>query len=74
MSADGNFICLVTKSEAVTYWIWLSKYETLTVSWNGQQYNYDGVPFSKVHAMMSADSLGVFLNKEIKPNHECWRY
>jgi len=32
-------------------------------------YEYDGVPRSKFRRLMTAESKGEFVNKEIKPNH-----
>lgn len=32
-------------------------------------YRYEGVPFTAMFALMSADSLGAFIAREIKPNY-----
>ena len=36
---------------------------------NGMKYFYENVPKSVYDSFMSADSKGIFLNKEIKPNY-----
>ena len=35
----------------------------------GREYRYEKVPRSKFHALMAADSIGAFVNEEIKPDH-----
>jgi hypothetical protein len=40
---------------------------------NGKIYQYLGVPLAIHQKMMSADSLGQFLNKYVKPAYECNR-
>jgi hypothetical protein len=66
----GDFICISPKSEIITSWIYQGTYGMLSVSWGERRYHYKDVEFSTVHAMMTADSLGQFLNKVVKPNHE----
>ncbi|TDD66606.1 KTSC domain-containing protein [Jiangella aurantiaca] len=44
---------------------------TLEVEWaSGVVYRYLDVDPLDVEAMMQADSMGAYLNEEIKPNHE----
>ncbi|RIQ21290.1 KTSC domain-containing protein [Jiangella rhizosphaerae] len=44
---------------------------TLEVEWSsGAVYRYLGVGQPAVEAMMRSDSIGAYLNEEIKPNHE----
>jgi hypothetical protein len=38
---------------------------------NGGTYVYYVVPESLFHELMHADSLGAFINREIKPYYEC---
>lgn len=66
----GDFVCANPKSEAITMWVYQKVWDRLTVSWGEKMYHYEGVEFSTVHALMTADSLGQFLNKVVKPNHE----
>ena len=56
-------------STAIRYWSYKPEKQTLTVQYaNGDKfYDYEGVPFSAVYAMMLADSLGNFIAKNIKP-------
>jgi hypothetical protein len=35
----------------------------------GREYRYGNVPRSKFHALLQADSIGEFINHEIKPYH-----
>jgi len=37
----------------------------------GREYRYDKVPRSKFHALLQAESIGEFVNHEIKPYHPC---
>ena len=37
----------------------------------GREYRYSKVPRSKFRALLQADSIGEFVNHEIKPYHSC---
>jgi hypothetical protein len=37
----------------------------------GREYCYSRVPRSKFRALLAADSIGEFVNHEIKPHHAC---
>jgi hypothetical protein len=37
----------------------------------GHEYRYSRVPRSKFRALLAADSIGAFVNCEIKPSHPC---
>jgi hypothetical protein len=37
----------------------------------GREYRYGNVPRSKFRALLEADSIGEFVNREIKPYHPC---
>ena len=37
----------------------------------GREYRYDQVPRSKFRALLTAESIGTFVNREIKPYHPC---
>ena len=37
--------------------------------WSGDEYQYKDVPPSKFRALLDAESIGAFVNKEIKPQH-----
>jgi hypothetical protein len=56
-------------STAISHWHYNVKTNVLTVQYKGSEtfYYYEGVPFSAMFALMSADSLGAFIAKEIKP-------
>ena len=58
-------------STAIAEWEYDPKRETLTVIYkNGEtRYTYEGVPMKMVFLMMSADSLGSFVAREIKPKY-----
>jgi hypothetical protein len=38
---------------------------------NGKLYNYFRVPPHEFHSLRSAESIGAYLNREIKPYYEC---
>jgi len=38
---------------------------------DGDEYRYDHVPRSKFRALLGAESIGAFVNREIKPHHTC---
>lgn len=59
-------------SEAIQYWCYDVKYETLVVQYRNSDnfYRYDAVPYTVIFALMTADSLGAYIAKEIKPNHQ----
>lgn len=58
-------------STAIEYWTYNPKTEVLTVQYknNGTFYHYEDVPFHVVFAMLTADSLGAYVAKEIKPKY-----
>jgi hypothetical protein len=37
----------------------------------GREYRYSRVPRSKFRALIAAESIGAFINQEIKPHHGC---
>jgi len=37
----------------------------------GRQYRYSHVPKSKFRVLLAAQSIGTFVNREIKPYHPC---
>lgn len=37
----------------------------------GREYRYSRVPRSKFQALLAAESIGEFVNHEIKPHHAC---
>jgi hypothetical protein len=56
-------------STAIDWWRYGVKSNILTVKYKNSEtfYDYEGVPFALMFALMSADSLGAFIAKEIKP-------
>lgn len=69
MTPQGSLVCLSPVSTIITEWVWVAKFQRLFVTWGETEYQYHEVPFSTIHAMMSADSLAKFLNAEVKPNY-----
>lgn len=58
------------ESSAITSWIYnADKLLSLTYT-GGKMYHYKNVPFTVVTQMLTADSVGKFLNTVIKPNYE----
>jgi hypothetical protein len=57
-------------STAVGFWYYDVKAKSLVVQYKSSKtfYRYEGVPFATMFALMSADSLGAFIAREIKPN------
>lgn len=57
-------------SSAIGFWSYEVVTQLLIVKYkNGDTfYTYEGVPFPTMFALMSADSLGAFIAREIKPN------
>jgi|688.fasta_scaffold94094_3 hypothetical protein len=70
VTSTGDFVCYNAKSEAITTWVYQGLHNALAVVWGDKMYTYLDVEFSEIHAMMSADSLGKFINEEIKPKHK----
>jgi hypothetical protein len=70
VTKTGSFVCSNPVSEIITSWVYLANKRVLAVTWGDKNYHYYEVPFSTVHAMMSAESLGKFLNAEVKPNYK----
>lgn len=63
-------MCLDTNSTVITEWWYSPTSQALKLVWNGKGYFYRGVPYSVIHEMLGAQSLGKFANAEIKPNYE----
>jgi len=38
---------------------------------NGRTYDYLGVPIEVYEDLIAADSIGEFVNREVKPNYDC---
>jgi hypothetical protein len=57
-------------STAIGYWKYEVGTKLLVVRYKNAEtfYTYEGVPFPTMFALMSADSLGAFIAREIKPN------
>jgi hypothetical protein len=70
----GALVCTEPISEVITEWTYLIGKQALFVKWGEKEYHYRGVPFSVVHAMMTAESLGKFLNAEVKPKYEAEKW
>lgn len=70
LSSRGDFYCEEPASQVITEWTYLVSRNSLFVKWGEKEYLYRGVPFSTIHAMMNAESLGQFLNAEVKPNYK----
>lgn len=70
VTKDGSFVCSEPTSEIIKDWVYLTEKRVLFVTWGDKEYFYYEVPFSTVHAMMKAESLGKFLNAEVKPNYK----
>ena len=65
-----SIACTVKNSSAIEYWSYDTVRNELLVKYKSSPtgYTYYGVPFATMFALMSADSLGAFIAKEIKPN------
>lgn len=57
-------------SSAIRFWKYEVVTKVLVVKYKNSDtfYTYEGVPFPTMFALMSADSLGAFIAREIKPN------
>ena len=56
-------------SSAIKFWKYDTKTNELIVQYKNSDtfYYYEGVPFATMFSLLSADSLGAFIAKEIKP-------
>jgi hypothetical protein len=70
VTKTGSLVCAEPVSDIITEWVYLAEKNILSVTWGDKPYFYYEVPFSTVHAMMTAKSLGKFLNAEVKPNYK----
>ena len=69
---SGDYIASHTKhSTAIAWWKYEVSTQFLVVQYKNSDtfYRYEGVPFTAMFALMSADSLGAFIAREIKPNY-----
>jgi hypothetical protein len=68
---SGDYIASSPKnSTAIGFWKYEVGTKLLVVRYKNAEtfYTYEGVPFPTMFALMSADSLGAFIAREIKPN------
>jgi ABC-type molybdate transport system substrate-binding protein len=61
----------VQNSSAIQHWAFHFATKELVVLYKSSDthYHYEGVPFQEIFALMSADSLGSFIAKTIKPTY-----
>lgn len=69
---DDDFVssaCIY--SSAISFWNYSPKYKSLTVRYKSSEtfYTYQNVPFVAIFSLFTADSLGAFIAKEIKPHY-----
>lgn len=66
---DNDLSSLCEHSSAISFWNYNLKDKSLTVRYlsSEQFYGYENVPFVAIFSLLSADSLGAFIAKEIKP-------
>lgn len=60
-----------TNSTAIAEWTYRPAEQHLVVAYKNSTttYIYEGVPMSVIFAMLTADSLGAFIAREVKPNY-----
>lgn len=60
-----------TNSTAIAEWTYRPAVQRLVVAYKNSTtpYIYEGVPVSVIFAMLTADSLGAFIAREVKPNY-----
>lgn len=58
-------------STAIAEWEYRPDRQTFVVVYKASEtrYLYEGVPMSVIFSMMTADSLGAFIAREVKPNY-----
>jgi hypothetical protein len=58
-------------STAIAEWTYRPAKQTLSVIYKkgDTRYTYEAVPMSVIFAMLTADSLGAFIAREVKPNY-----
>ena len=66
--ADGTLIGY-PESSAVTLWMYSNSHLTITYT-GGKSYHYQEVPFTVVAQMLTAESIGKFVNAVVKPNYK----
>lgn len=67
--ADGTIIGY-PQSSAIARWVYATD-GILSVTYTGEKhYHYMDVPFVVVAQMLTADSIGKFVNAVVKPNYE----
>jgi hypothetical protein len=59
-------------SSSVEYWSYKPDKKELVIQYKSSEvfYVYEGVPFSVLFGLLSAESIGSFVAKEVKPNYE----
>lgn len=65
----GSF---ATESKSVEYWNYDADRKELVIQYKSSTafYIYESVPFSTLFGLLTAESIGSFVAKEVKPNYE----
>ncbi len=58
------------ESSAITMWVYLTVGILALTYKGGKTYHYRAVPFTVIAQMLTADSVGAFVNAVVKPNYE----
>lgn len=69
---DTNFLSsFPDHSSAIAFWNYNLKNNLLMVRYKSSEtfYHYEKVPFVAIFSLLTADSLGAFIAKEIKPHY-----
>lgn len=72
LSPTSYEITIARKSVALENWNYFADSQLMAVTYTGGRKYFYEVPVDVYDAFVAADSLGAFLNKEIKPNYPCF--
>lgn len=73
LNTDGKRVgSMAYSSTSVEYWNYKAETSELVIQYKSSEtfYVYSGVPFSVLFGLLSAESIGSFVAKEVKPNYE----
>lgn len=69
---NNSIFSLPTNSSSIAEWTYEPEEQALSVIYKScetKRYYYEGVPMSVVFALLTADSIGSFIAREVKPNY-----
>jgi hypothetical protein len=67
---EDGYLIGYPESSAISMWSYFENTLTVTYTANDKMYHYKDVPFTVIAQMLTAESVGKFINVVVKPNYK----